>query len=100
MQKSNDGLFIANSVPSSQTLGPGNRGVIWVSGCSRNCRGCIAAPIQKIQSGTKISVDQYLEFYRVEYLRVDESSEQGFKVTILDFADSFDQDEKIQWKQS
>jgi hypothetical protein len=43
-------------------------------------------------------IDLYLELYRVEYLRVDESSEQGFKVTILDFADAFDQDDKIQWK--
>jgi anaerobic ribonucleoside-triphosphate reductase activating protein len=51
-------LFVASTVSSCRTLGPGKRGVIWVSGCSRKCPGCIAAPIQNIYSGTAIGVEE------------------------------------------
>lgn len=43
-------------------------------------------------------VDQYLKPHKVEYIRVDESSDHEFKVTILDFADTSGPDGKIQWK--
>ncbi len=54
-------LFVANMVPSCQTLGPGKRGIIWVSGCSHNCFGCIATSIQDIRSGISIGVEQMAE---------------------------------------
>jgi len=43
-------------------------------------------------------VDLHLSVRKVEYIGVDEADERGFKVTILDFADSFDEDGGIQWK--
>lgn len=43
-------------------------------------------------------VDKYLSLHKVEYIRVDETDASGFKVTILDFADTFDDDGGIQWK--
>ncbi|MDT9189752.1 MAG: 4Fe-4S single cluster domain-containing protein [Limnospira sp. PMC 894.15] len=35
-------LNIAEICPHTRTLGPGNRFVIWVQGCSFNCPGCIS----------------------------------------------------------
>ena len=43
-------------------------------------------------------VNKHLSVRKVEYIRVDEAGNRGFKVTILDFADTFDQDGRIQWK--
>ena len=43
-------------------------------------------------------VNEHLSLRKVEYIRVDETGDQGFKVTILDFADTFDEDGRIQWK--
>jgi hypothetical protein len=43
-------------------------------------------------------VDQYLKLHKVEYIRVDETRDYGFKVTLLDFADTFGPDGEIQWK--
>ena len=43
-------------------------------------------------------VDNHLSVRKVEYIRVDETDASGFMVTILDFADTFDEDGGIQWK--
>jgi hypothetical protein len=43
-------------------------------------------------------VDNHLSIRKVEYTRVDETDASGFKVTILDFADTFDKDGGIEWK--
>lgn len=43
-------------------------------------------------------VDNHLSIRKVEYIRVDETDALGFKVTILDFANSFKEDGGIQWK--
>ena len=43
-------------------------------------------------------VNGHLSLRKVEYIRVDETGDQGFKVTILDYADTFDEDGRIQWK--
>lgn len=51
-------LHIANMVRSCRTLGPGARGVIWVTGCSRRCPGCIADPILEHGSGQPLSIEQ------------------------------------------
>ncbi len=50
-------LWVAKLVSSCQTLGPGNRGVLWVSGCSRGCPDCIAESIQDIKAGTPVDVE-------------------------------------------
>lgn len=43
-------------------------------------------------------VDNHLCIRKVELIRVDETDTSGFKVTILDFADTFDEDGGILWK--
>lgn len=43
-------------------------------------------------------VDKYLSLRKVEYIRVDETDASRFKVTIMDFADTFGEDGGIQWK--
>jgi hypothetical protein len=43
-------------------------------------------------------VDNHLSLRKVEYIRVDETDTSDFKVTILDFADTFDEDGGILWK--
>ena len=43
--------------PINNTLGPGNRLVLWASGCPRKCLGCISPELQELHSGFDISVD-------------------------------------------
>jgi hypothetical protein len=43
-------------------------------------------------------VDNHFSLRKVEYIRVDKTDASGFKVTILDFADTLDNDGGIQWK--
>jgi hypothetical protein len=43
-------------------------------------------------------VDNHLSIRKVEYIRVDDADASGFRVTILDFADTFDENGGIQWK--
>jgi anaerobic ribonucleoside-triphosphate reductase activating protein len=38
-------------------LGPGQRLVIWVSGCSLNCKGCISPELQPKDSGKSVKID-------------------------------------------
>lgn len=38
-------LYVAHTLTSCSTLGPGRRGVVWVHGCTRGCPGCVAGPI-------------------------------------------------------
>lgn len=40
-----DHLYVARVGGPSRVLGPGLRTIVWVWGCSRRCRGCIAEPI-------------------------------------------------------
>lgn len=37
-------------------LGPGNRLVLWVAGCGRNCPGCISPEIQPADAGREVPV--------------------------------------------
>jgi anaerobic ribonucleoside-triphosphate reductase activating protein len=38
------------------SLGPGNRIVLWVAGCKKQCRGCISPEMQDFDSGKMIEV--------------------------------------------
>lgn len=43
-------------------------------------------------------VDTYLKLKKVEYIRIDETNDCGINVTILDFANTFNEDGIIEWK--
>lgn len=49
-------LYVHMRERAVTTLGPGCRYVVWVSGCSRSCPGCIAPEAQDMHSGTPVEV--------------------------------------------
>lgn len=51
-------LRLYMKVPSTEVLGPGKRFAIWVQGCNRHCKGCIAPDTWDINGGTAITVDE------------------------------------------
>ncbi len=42
-------------------LGPGQRLVLWVSGCSLNCKGCISPELRSSNSGKQIKLDTLIK---------------------------------------
>lgn len=40
-------MQIERTIKGVKTLGPGNRIVVWVNGCHRNCPGCVSKRLQK-----------------------------------------------------
>lgn len=45
-------LNLAHICPTTRSLGPGNRFVVWVQGCPFNCKGCVSPawiPFEKAQ---------------------------------------------------
>ncbi len=51
-------MYIHHIVSTSRCLGPGNRFVIWVQGCERNCFNCFSPKTQSIGSGgVEITID-------------------------------------------
>lgn len=51
-------LHVAHLLSSCRVLGPGHRGVLWVRGCQRRCRGCIAEPILGPPADSGTAVDE------------------------------------------
>lgn len=47
--------------PSTELLGPFKRFVLWVQGCERNCRGCIAREMQPLDEGKTINISELSE---------------------------------------
>lgn len=52
-------------VSSTNVLGPGERSVLWVQGCLRNCPGCMSQASRKLDRGKNIKIndiyDQIIE---------------------------------------
>lgn len=42
----------------TETLGPGKRFAIWVQGCNRHCKGCIAPDTWDLNGGYEVSVEE------------------------------------------
>ena len=50
-------MFVFNfTAPVHEVLGPGDRGCLWLTGCSKRCEGCISPHLQKKENGVDISV--------------------------------------------
>ena len=45
-------------ISSTEVLGPGKRFAIWVQGCNRHCKGCIAPDTWNIEEGVESLVDE------------------------------------------
>ncbi|WP_159790297.1 4Fe-4S single cluster domain-containing protein [Sodalinema gerasimenkoae] len=54
-------LNLAELCPSSRSLGPGNRFILWVQGCCFNCPGCISPDWIPQTQGTLIEAKQLAE---------------------------------------
>lgn len=51
-------LKLYMKISSTEVLGPGKRFAVWVQGCSRHCKGCIAPDTWNIEDGVESSVDE------------------------------------------
>lgn len=45
----------------TETLGPGKRFAIWVQGCNRHCKGCIAPDTWDLDGGYEVSIEELAE---------------------------------------
>lgn len=54
-------LRVYNRMNNVQTLGPGNRYALWLQGCKRRCKGCIAPDSRPLDGGTIVPVGQIAE---------------------------------------
>ena len=48
------------AISNVQTLGPGNRLVIWVNGCNRRCRGCVSPNLQPFDPNNDVNVLEFM----------------------------------------
>lgn len=55
-------IHIARLYYPVTTLGPGNRCVIWTTGCPRHCDGCISEELRHIEYGNAIEVNELIQF--------------------------------------
>ena len=54
-------IRISNVATNITTLGPENRAVIWLQGCKRSCKGCMAPETRDLNGGKLIQVNQLAE---------------------------------------
>jgi anaerobic ribonucleoside-triphosphate reductase activating protein len=47
--------------PSTEALGPFRRFAIWVQGCNKHCKGCIAKDSWNIDAGEKVDIQKLAE---------------------------------------
>lgn len=57
----NDKLRLYMTAPCSEVLGPYKRFVVWVQGCKRRCKGCIAKDSWALDGGELVEVDTIVQ---------------------------------------
>ncbi len=57
MRTMNEKLRLYMTTPCSEVLGPYKRFIIWVQGCNRRCKGCIAKDSWALDGGDLVEVD-------------------------------------------
>lgn len=48
-------------VPCSEVLGPYKRFIVWVQGCNRRCKGCIARDSWELDGGELLKIDDLVQ---------------------------------------
>ena len=56
-----DKIRVYMTAPSSTVLGPYNRFILWVQGCNKRCKGCIAKDAWDINGGEVVPVERLAE---------------------------------------
>ena len=54
-------MFIKRICYPVTSLGPGNRVAIWLTGCNKNCTGCMSSDLKDMDAGKDISVSKILK---------------------------------------
>lgn len=57
----NDKLRLYMTAPCSEVLGPYKRFIVWVQGCKRRCKGCIAKDSWALDGGELVEVDTIVQ---------------------------------------
>lgn len=61
MRIMNDKLRLYMTAPCSEVLGPYKRFIVWVQGCKRRCKGCIAKDSWALDGGELVEVDTIVQ---------------------------------------
>lgn len=57
----NDKLRLYMTAPCSEVLGPYKRFIVWVQGCKRRCKGCIAKDAWALDGGELVEIDSLVQ---------------------------------------
>ena len=61
-------MRIYSIVRESKVNGPGNRGVVWVQGCSQHCKGCFNQAACRQDEGLELSPLQIISQFDYEQI--------------------------------
>lgn len=61
MRTMNEKLRLYMTAPCSEVLGPYKRFIVWVQGCKRRCKGCIAKDSWSLDGGELVEVDTIVQ---------------------------------------
>lgn len=61
IKEENNAIRLYMSVPYSEALGPYKRFIIWVQGCHKRCKGCIAKDAWALDGGELVEIDNLVQ---------------------------------------